>query len=254
VLAGSVFVGACGPADEADQVAVTGEPGRSGNEVRVGEDEDGPTPEPPVPQLEKGCATRASIQEARRMATGSALAMVDRVAPTSLADLSESGATVLSGRIVGVGQGDEKPLDLSDHLAGSADADPQVQLMADILLQVDGSREVVAVPFTVMTQVPADDAFAEHRTVTHANLVNELRCALPTAPAAVFVTRIETAKVAGEAHRRADLPTVLWASDPAAVLLQTRDHGLASLDASIPLGDASYFTGATTIPQLLTKL
>ena len=246
-LAGSLFIGSCGGAEEeAPLTAVAQE--------RAGEDTQNPTPEPPVPELEEGCDARPDIREARSLATGSALAMVSRVAPTSLADLSKSGVTVMSGRIVGVEQGDERPIVFEDYLDGTAGSDPQVQLMADILLQLDGSDEVVAVPFTVSSQVPADDAYAEHRTVTHTNLVNELRCAIPKTSAAVFVTSVERTRAAGEAHRRAELPTILWTTDPAAVLLQTRDHGLASLDASVPLDDPTYFANAKTIPQLLTTL
>lgn len=61
-----------------------------------------------VPEPEEGCDTRPSIHEPRASATGSALAMVNRVAPTSLADL-QGDVPAMSARLVDVEQDDEPP-------------------------------------------------------------------------------------------------------------------------------------------------
>lgn len=258
-LVGAVILGACGEERGGGSVASAGRQEQEG----VSEDQDNPTPSPPVPVREEGCDSEASVDAARATATSSAMATINRLAATPLSEISANAPTVLSGTVVGVEQGGVRPINSSDFLPGTNEAEPQVQLMANILLKVEhaegpeasmvSAQEVVAVPFTVLAQAPADDAYVEHRAATHTNMVNGLRCAMPNSTAAVFITDLDS-EATSDGPRLAELPTVLWVTNPAAVVLQDQERGIASLDASVPISDSSYFDGAATVEQLVADI
>jgi hypothetical protein len=136
------------------------------------------------------------------------------------------------------------------------------RLMADVVIRVEEASRglpagvapgrTVRVPLAVRADGPPADQFPDELAITHTNLVNDLNCALPRTRAELLVGAVSsTGSGSGGGVTRVELPDTLWFPDPAAVVLETGDRGLQSLDALIDADEVGhYYGGAQTIAEL----
>jgi hypothetical protein len=241
---------ASGPAGTADIAGV------------VGEDGDNPTPAPGPPILQKGCSQQRSPLAAARLATDMAWGnTTDRAVPSGGSALVRHSIGTVTGTIVRVEKGAVEEYRQSAVLPEAGD-ELHSRLMADVVIRVEKASSglpagvapgrTVRVPMAVWADGPPADQFPDELATAHANLVNDLDCALPRTRAELLVGAVSsTGTGAGGGVARVELPDTLWFPDPAAVVLEVGDRELQSLDAMIDADEVGrYYGGAQTIDEL----